>query len=114
MTTDNKNEYRDKDYGGLDNTVQQNHGLEEDAQNTESSREPVNNGGVETSNFDLELEEQWLAVRDEYLAHYPYVLDSDTKYEKGSFYIIIENLAKRTQRSPEEIHNEILNWNSDK
>lgn len=116
MTIDNNSEFKNGAHG-LDNTIQQNHGLEEDIQNKDSENKltkPVDNGGVKSSDYDLKLEEQWLAVRDEYLAHYPYVLDSETVYEKGGFYTIIENLAKKRELSSKEIHDEILNWNSNK
>ncbi|AIZ41152.1 hypothetical protein [Cellulophaga baltica] len=121
MITENKNQHKDRKYGGLDNTVQQNHSLDQPLEDKESTNnlgedvaQPVNNGGVEASILDFDLEEQWLAVRDEYLAHYPDILESETQYEKGSFNTIIENLAKRRQRTPKEIHTEIKNWNAKK
>jgi hypothetical protein len=121
MITENKNQHKDRKYGGLDNTVQQNHSLDQPLEDKESINnlgedvaQPVNNGGVEASILDFDLEEQWLAVRDEYLAHYPDILESETQYEKGSFNTIIENLAKRRQRTTTEIHTEIRDWNTKK
>ncbi|MCR1023348.1 hypothetical protein NQT66_00915 [Cellulophaga baltica] len=121
MITENKNQHKDRKYGGLDNTVQQNHSLDQEPRDLEATKNaneeiehPVNNGGVEASILDFDLEEQWLAVRDEYLAHYPDILESETQYEKGSFNTIIENLAKRRQRTTKEIHTEIRDWNTKK
>jgi hypothetical protein len=121
MITENKNRDKNRPFGGLDNSVQQNKSLNQDYQDREpngnSEKEignPVHNGGVETSNFDLELEEQWLGVRDEYLAHYADVEEVDTNYENGSFYIIIDKLAKRRKRTTKEIHNEIMEWSLNK
>lgn len=116
MTTERKNQDNEKSFQGLENDVPQNHGLSQDYHETESignSAEdlgkPVNNGGVDMK-LDTRLEAQWLAVRDEYLSHYPAVKEVDTEYEKGSFNKIIDSIAKRRQRSPEEIRKEIMEW----
>ncbi|MBC8767350.1 hypothetical protein H4O18_05035 [Arenibacter sp. BSSL-BM3] len=117
MTTDRKNQDKEKPFRGLENNVPQNHGLGQDYHERESigiSAEelgkPVNNGGVDTTKLDLHLESQWLAVRDEYLSHYPAIKEEDTEYEKGSFYKVIDSIAKSRQRSPEEIRKEIMGW----
>lgn len=84
------------------------------SESMENSKEaigkPVNNGGIATSRTDLHIEKQWLAVRDEYLAHYPNIENTDTEYDKGNFSSIIERIAKRRQRTSKEICNEIMEW----
>ncbi len=115
MITENKNQDKHRSFKGLNNKVQQNRSPDKEQYqeevNTEDIEIPVNNGGVNTSVIDdIKLEEQWLAVRDEYLAHYPNITDGDTYYKKGDFNTIIENLAKKRQRTPKEIHTEIINW----
>jgi hypothetical protein len=115
MITENKNQDKHRNFGGLNNKIQQNRSPDKEQYQAEENIEeieiPVNNGGVNTSiKTDIELEEQWLAVRDEYLAHYPNITDNDTHYKKGDFDTIIENLAKKRQRTPKEIHTEIINW----
>lgn len=91
---------------------------EDNKQSMENSKEeigkPVNNGGVATSRTDLHLEKQWLAVRDEYLAHYPEVENTDTEYDKENFSSIFDSIAKRRQRTSKEIRDEIMEWSSSK
>jgi transketolase len=91
---------------------------EDNKQSMENSKKsignPVNNGGVATSRTDLHLERQWLAVRDEYLAHYPEVEITDTAYDKENFSSIFDSIAKRRQRTSKEIRDEIMEWSSTK
>ena len=119
MITENKNHDKDRTFRGLKNEVPQNHGLGEEYENREIEEqlrggqdEPVNNGGTDITNLDPMLEEQWMAVRDEYLSHYPDLKDIDAVYEKGSFKTLLNSLAERRQRTPEEIHQEIMGWRS--
>ncbi len=121
MISENKNQDNERTFRGLENEVPQNHGLSRGYQDKESDKnsddemgKPVDIGGVNTTLSDPQLEEQWLAVCDEYLAHYPDLDDTDTEYKKGNFYAIIKRLAKRRQRTPKEIHNEIMDWSSTK
>ncbi len=119
MITENKHRDNKQNHGGMENEVQQNRGMDQDYPDRDSDEQPkvdsgnpVDHGGVEETELDPGLEEQWLAVRDEYLAHYPDLDDSDTAYEKGSFYTVIDRLAKRKQSTPEEIQNEIMSWSA--
>ncbi|MBU2996291.1 hypothetical protein KO500_07585 [Cellulophaga baltica] len=120
MITENKNLDKDRTYKGLDNNVQQNRSLEQEPYldedtTTDNIGNPVNNGGVDTSIEDINLEKQWLAVRDEYLAHYPNVADTNTtSYDKGNFNLVIDSIAHKTKRTPTEIHHEIMNWSPKK
>jgi len=88
------------------------------SESMENSKEviekPVNNEGVATSKTDLHLEKQWLAVRDEYLAHYPDADHTGTEYDNRNFSSIIDSIAKRRQRTSKEIRDEIMEWSSTK
>ncbi len=117
MITEKKNQDNEQPFRGLENDVPQNHGLSQDYQERESISDrddnfgnPVTNGGVGTIKLDPRLEEQWRAVRDGYLAHYPDLKDAATEYEKGSFHAVINSFAKKRQRTPKEIHDEIMDW----
>ncbi|MGJ8738326.1 hypothetical protein [Zobellia laminariae] len=117
MITENKRLDKDKPFKGLGNDVPQNHGLSQEEYNKETNNtskknigKPVNNGGVNTIDYHPQLEEQWLAVRDEYLSHYPDLEVADSVYKKGSFYSIIDSIAKSRNSSSQEIHDEIMNW----
>ena len=70
----------------------------------------MNNGGVATARYDLHIEKQWLAVKDEYLANFPETEDLDANGEQDSFEDLIAKIAKRRQKSTEDIHAEIMNW----
>ena len=117
MITENKRLDKDKPYGGLENDVPQNHGVSQEEYTKETNEKsgekigkPVNNGGVNTMEYNPQLEEQWLAVRDEYLSHYPDLEVEDTVYKKGSFYSIIDSIAESRKSTPKEIHDEIMGW----
>ena len=119
MITENKHKDNKRNHGGLENDVPQNRGMDQNYQEMVPNKQPnvkfgnpVDSGGVKSTEYEPQLEEQWLAVRDEYLANYPDLQDVDTEYEKGSFNILMDRLAKRKQRSTKEIQNEIMNWPS--
>jgi len=118
MITENKNQNKKSTSKGLNIEVQQNRGLDLEKNSKGDSNEgvgkPVDNGGVTMSKYDVHLEKQWLAVRDNYLANFPELNDMDATYEKKSFSTLIPNLAKRRQQTPEQIHEEIMNWPSSK
>ncbi|TLP80173.1 hypothetical protein [Maribacter sp. ACAM166] len=121
MDTGKKIQDNDKLFGRAEKDVPKSGGLSQDDHDRESIGnlkdvigKPVNNGGVATSKSDLQLELQWLEVRDEYLSHYPDVQDADFEYGKGSFSVIIESIAKRRQRTSKEIRDEIMEWSSTK
>ena len=118
MISENKNQDKKSASKGLNNEVQQNRGINQDRYPSKDSNEavgkPVDNGGVVTSKYDAHLEKQWLAVRDNYLANFPELNDMGTTYEKKSFSALINRLAKRRQQTSEQIHEEIMNWPSDK
>lgn len=121
MDTGSTNQGNDRLFGSAEKKVPNNGGLiqvNQDKESIENSKEvtgnPVNNGGVAFSKSDLQLEEQWLAVRDDYLSHYPDVQDVDSEYEKGSLSVMIESIAKRRQRTSKEIRDEIMEWSSTK
>ena len=115
IITDNKNQDNERTDRGLENDVPQNSGLDPEQKERINDTEktigkPVDNGGVQSIEYDRQLEKQWLAVRDEYLANYPHLENTDINYEKGSFYKMIEKLAKRRKRTSKEIQNEIMDW----
>ncbi|WP_405415244.1 hypothetical protein [Maribacter sp. Asnod1-A12] len=113
MITEDKSTHKTRTTGGLENKVPQNSGLQENDSLSDKTSTTVNNGGVATAKYDLHLEKQWLAVQDEYLANFPETEDIDTNNEHDSLEALISNIAKRRQKSKQEIHDEIMNWNAD-
>ena len=114
MITEDKSIHKTKSTGGLENDTPQNNGISQNEGVKPSIGKPVNNGGVATAKYDLHLEKQWLAVKDEYLANFPETGDIDTNGEKDSLESLISNIAKRRQKSEQEIHDEIMNWSLNK
>ncbi|MDP5062356.1 MAG: hypothetical protein NWP64_10595 [Maribacter sp.] len=114
MITEDKSIDKSKTTGGLQNEVPQNNGISQNEDLNETIGEPVNNGGVATSTFDLHIEKQWLAVRDEYLANFPETQDIDDNGELDGVETLISAIAKRRQKSEQEIHDEIMNWTLNK
>lgn len=115
IITNNINQDNEPTSHGLENDVPQNSNQKQERNESqkkskEAIGKPVNNGGVETIEYEPQLEKQWLAVRDEYRAHYPELDEADTEYEKGGLSKMIERLAKRRERSPKEIQMEIMKW----
>ncbi|WP_282050727.1 hypothetical protein [Maribacter aquivivus] len=114
MITEDKSIAKSKSTGGLQNDVPQNKGISQNQDLNDVLDEPVNNGGVATSTYDLHLEKQWLAVRDEYLANFPETQDVDDNGELDGVEALISTIAKRRQKTEQEIHDEIMNWNVNK
>ncbi|WP_036154029.1 hypothetical protein [Maribacter forsetii] len=114
MITEDKSIHKTKSTGGLENDTPQNKGISQSKNVKEAIGKPVNNGGVATTKNDLHLEKQWLAVKDEYLANFPETEDIDTNVEQDSLESIISNIAKKRQKSEQEIHDEIMNWSVNK
>lgn len=56
------------------------------------------------------LERHWSEIRDDYRKKYPHITDEDVNFKVGEFDVMAMRIAKRTQRTPEEIHKEISNW----
>ncbi|HDZ14137.1 hypothetical protein LCGC14_0926070 [marine sediment metagenome] len=116
MINENQNIHNKKNEGSLENDVQQNRGMAENYnKNTFDEKQvedmnSVDNGGVESTNLEPGLQEQWLGVRDEYLANYPDLDNIETDEENGDFSTFIDRLAERRQRSTKEIQDEIMNW----
>ncbi len=114
MITEDKSIHKTKSTGGLENDTPQNNGISQNENLDETLDEPVNNGGVATSSYDLHLEKQWLAVKDEYLANFPETQDVDDNGELDGVEALISTIAKRRKKSEQEIHDEIMNWSLNK
>lgn len=56
------------------------------------------------------LVDRWKTIRDDYRKRYPDITDDDVKFESGDFDLMTERIAKRTNRSPDDIAAEIRHW----
>lgn len=57
-----------------------------------------------------EVESRWKAIESDYRKRYPKITDEDVNYKSDDFNIMTKRIAKRTNRTPEEVHKEISNW----
>ncbi|WP_149275611.1 hypothetical protein [Pareuzebyella sediminis] len=119
MITNKLNQDIKQNSEGLENKVQQNRGMALDNRNDHNfeskdltDSNPVNEVVAFSSNLHPGLEEQWLGVRDKYLANYPDVADVENESNIEGFTSFIERLAERRQLSTEDIQDEIMNWSS--
>ncbi|MBA6151424.1 hypothetical protein [Gelidibacter maritimus] len=57
-----------------------------------------------------EVENRWKAIESDYRKRYPKITDEDVNYKSDDFNSMTKRIAKRTNRTPEEVHKEISNW----
>ncbi|CDF78974.1 hypothetical protein BN863_12620 [Formosa agariphila KMM 3901] len=57
-----------------------------------------------------DLQKKWNEIQKEYRKKYPSLTSEDVDYRSGEFTLMTERVAKRTNRSQEEIQKEIKNW----
>ncbi|TXE05505.1 hypothetical protein ES711_15675 [Gelidibacter salicanalis] len=60
--------------------------------------------------YDSGLEDRWETIRKEYRKEYPNITDEDVDYRTGEFDMLAQNIARRTNRSREEVSEEIRSW----
>jgi len=60
---------------------------------------------------DVEL--RWQEIESSYRNHYPSLTDEDLKYREGTFDTVMARIAKRTNKSVQEVNDEIWEWDSD-
>lgn len=99
-TLENVDDYFEKrrqsseDYGGMD--------LEDEMENDD----------YEYSEADEDLEDAWFDIEDEFRIRYPTLTDGDVTVEPGRFQNTLARMGQRLNRMPEEIRQEIENWDS--
>lgn len=57
------------------------------------------------------LEGKWSNIQADYRKKNPTITDEDLDFKSGEFDHMIASIARRTNRSTEDIENEIKNWN---
>ena len=57
------------------------------------------------------LEGKWSNIQADYRKKNPTITDADIDFKSGEFDHMIASIARRTNRSTEDIENEIKNWN---
>lgn len=59
---------------------------------------------------DQQLEQKWKNIETSYRDRYPDLTEDDTSYREGEFDNMTQRVAERTNRSREEVQNEIRDW----
>lgn len=80
---------------------------------TEDENKNKHRGYTEDSklnNSDDSLEGRWSTIQADYRKKNPNITDSDVHFRDGKFDHMIASIAKRTDRSAEDIKHEIRNW----
>ncbi|HUH26626.1 hypothetical protein [Gelidibacter sp.] len=57
-----------------------------------------------------ELESRWTDIESDYRHRYPKLTDDDVNYNSGEFERMADRIAKRTNRTPEDVTREIRDW----
>ncbi|TXE07338.1 hypothetical protein ES711_11250 [Gelidibacter salicanalis] len=60
---------------------------------------------------DVEL--RWQEIESSYRNYYPNLTDEDLEYHEGTFDTVMARIAKRTNKSVQEVNDEIWEWDSD-
>lgn len=64
-------------------------------------------------NTDQQMERRWENIRNQYRDRYPELNEDDVNYREGEFDTMTDRIAKRTNRSREQVQNEIRDWNNE-
>ncbi|WP_027126417.1 hypothetical protein [Gelidibacter mesophilus] len=59
---------------------------------------------------DDSLEGRWSNIQADYRKKNPSITDEDVNFKSGEFDHMISNIARRTNRSKEDIKSDIQNW----
>lgn len=60
---------------------------------------------------DDSLEGRWSNIQSDYRKKNPEITDKDVDFKSGDFDHAISNIARRTNKSKEDVKNDIKNWN---
>jgi uncharacterized protein YjbJ (UPF0337 family) len=74
-------------------------------QNQQNQQNQANQG-----EHNQQLERKWNDIENSYREQYPDLTDEDTSYREGEFNEMTQRVADRTNRSREEVQNEIRDW----
>lgn len=83
-----------------------------DHPNNEDKREHQRDREYDSSTRDIEM--RWQEIEKDFKSHYPELSEEDLKYREGEFNQMIERIAKRTNKSSQEVRDKIWEWDSDR
>lgn len=62
------------------------------------------------SPFNSSFEDRWTRIKNDYRKHYPSITDEDVSYRTGELDMMTQKIARRTNRSRDQVMDEIKNW----
>lgn len=83
---------------------------------TENEDKNKHRGYTEDSklnNTDDSLEGRWSNIQADYRKKHPEITDADIDFREGEFDYMIAQVARRTNRSIEDVKNDIHGWTND-
>lgn len=70
----------------------------------------VDYGQERPNEFDHQLERSWTDIKSDYRKRYPNLTEEDLHYKSGEFKVMTDRIAKRTNRTSQEVTKEIMDW----
>lgn len=106
----NRNYDRDNDNQGQDRDQFQDQNQNYDR----NDQDDLETDDMETDDplFSRDIESRWQDIESDYRRRYPDITDEDVDYREGEFDNMTDRLAKRTNRSRDQVNDEIQNWDS--
>lgn len=79
-------------------------------QGVDDHRLPGDPSAVKSENDSLDIESRWQDIESDYRKKHPGITDEDVNFRTGEFDNMTDRIAKRTNRSREDVDEEIRNW----
>ncbi|WP_299399614.1 hypothetical protein [uncultured Gelidibacter sp.] len=80
----------------------------------QNSKQDKTHFGINGDHFDAKyndaLEDRWLSINADYRKQYTTITDDDVSYRTGEFDMMTQKIARRTNRSRDQVLEEIKNW----
>lgn len=64
----------------------------------------------ELGTYYEDLEDRWYEIETDYRERYPDLSDNDVNVEAGRFDKTLDRIGRRTDRSPDQVRQDIQNW----
>lgn len=103
----NPNYDGDQDPQGNDRDQNQTHSSKDDQRGGRDSNEQR---GKSRNTSSRNIESRWTDIESDYRKRYKNLTDNDVNYRDGDFDNMTDRTTKRTNRSREDVNDEIKNW----
>ncbi|WP_299391998.1 hypothetical protein [uncultured Gelidibacter sp.] len=121
MSTNNDNRNYDRDYDQQGNDRDQNQNQSQNQgqnQNQDYSSRDEHRGGRQNeeqrdrsgSMDSRDIESRWMDIESDYRRRHTNLTDMDVNFREGEFHTLTDQIAKRTNRTQDEVVDEIINW----